>query len=199
MSVPPAHDRKRDLLFELSRDQGGFFTTQQAGDIGITTPYLNFYLRAGHILRAGRGVYRLARFPSGDQEDLIPLWLATARDGVFSHETALALHQLSDALPSRVHISLPPSWRRRKLPDGIERHYTGLAATEVWWVGAVPVTAPLRTLEDCAVAHVAPELVRQALRQAQARGMLREAEAAAFKERHGAAYLLDPDRVQDRP
>ena len=32
--------------------------------------------------------------------------------GVFSHDTALALHELSDALPARAHLTLPASWRR---------------------------------------------------------------------------------------
>jgi len=47
-----------------------------------------------------RGVYRLEHFPAGEHEDLVALWLWTDRAGVFSHETALALHGLSDTLPS---------------------------------------------------------------------------------------------------
>lgn len=184
--------RRRDHLYEISEPQHGFFTTRQADEVGITTPYLDHYLRAGHIVRVGRGVYRLSRFPSGDQEDLISIWLATAREGVFSHETALALHQLSDILPSRFHLSLPPSWRRRKLPENIERHYTHIPPSDVSWVGAVPVTAPLRTLEDCAAIHVSPEFLQQALQQARARGLISEAEANNHLQRHARAYLREP-------
>ena len=32
------------------------------------------------------------------------------------------------------------------------------------WIGPVPVTAPLRTLEDCATAHLQPDLLRDAAR-----------------------------------
>lgn len=192
------YEHKRDLLYGLSEPQHGYFTTQQAGAIGITTPYLHHYLRAGHIIRAARGVYRLSRFPPGDQEDLICIWLATGREGVFSHETALALHQLSDILPARLHVNLPPAWRRRKLPTTLERHYTELAPSEVWWVGAVPVTSPRRTLEDCAAAHVSPEHLQQALHQARTRGLIRETEAAGLLERHATAYLPEPRRLQDR-
>ncbi len=42
-----------------------------------------------------RGVYRLVHFPVGDHEDLTAVWLWSEREGVFSHETALALHDLS--------------------------------------------------------------------------------------------------------
>lgn len=189
MGGKSTYEHKRDHLYEVSAAQCGYFTTQQAHEVGITTPYLDHYLRAGHIVRVGRGVYRLSRFPSGDQEDLIYIWLASAREGVFSHETALALHQLSDILPSRIHVSLPPSWRRRKLPAHIERHYAVLAPSDVGWVGAVPVTAPLRTLEDCARVHVSPELLRQALHQARTRGLIRETEATELLQHHASAFL----------
>ena len=189
MTARRIYEPKRDRLYELAVGQQGFFTTRQASEVGVTTPYLDHYLDSGHVVRVGRGVYRLVRFPAGDQDDLIQVWLATAREGVFSHETALALHQLSDILPARIHMILPPAWRRRKYPGDIERHYTDLAPSEVWWIGAVPATAPLRTVEDCIAAHVSPELVRQALHQAQARGILRDTEVSGLRERHGSTHF----------
>lgn len=59
------------------------------------------------MLRVRRGVYRLVHFPAGDHEDLTAVWLWSQHEGVFSHETALALHDLSDVLPSRAHLTLP--------------------------------------------------------------------------------------------
>lgn len=187
-----AYERKKDLLWDLATAHRGYFTAQQATEAGISSPYVEHYLRAGHIVRVSRGVYRLPRFPAGEQEDLIQVWMTTAREGVFSHETALALHQLSDILPSRIHVSLPPAWRRRKLPAHIERHYADLATSDVEWVGAVPVTTPRRTLEDCATVHVSPELLRHALQQARTRGLLREHEASELLQRHASAFLHTP-------
>jgi hypothetical protein len=49
-------------------------------------------------------VLRLAQFPPSDHEDLVPLWLWAQKLGVFSHETALFLHDLSDVLPANRHM-----------------------------------------------------------------------------------------------
>jgi hypothetical protein len=44
------------------------------------------------------------------------------------------------------------------------------------WVNAVPVTSVRRTLGDCAVAGLAPDLLRQAARQALRRGLATKSE-----------------------
>jgi hypothetical protein len=43
------------------------------------------------------------------------------------------------------------------------------------WIGHVPVTSVLRTLQDCAALPLAPELLAQALREAEQRGLARRA------------------------
>ena len=47
--------------------------------------------------------------------------------------------------------------------------------------GPVPVTAPLRTLEDCATAHLQPDLLREAARSALARGLVSRGDLAAVE------------------
>jgi predicted transcriptional regulator of viral defense system len=123
-------------------------------------------------------------FPAGEHEDLVVLWLWSGREGVFSHETALSLHQLSDVMPATRHMTVPLSWegRRVKLPDGIELHFAEVPASQTEWVGAVPVTAPLRTIEDCVAAHVSPERIGQAARQGVERGLF---SSAAVKKVQG--------------
>ncbi len=77
------------------------------------------------MVRVRRGIYRLVHFPASEHEDLVVLWLWAEQAGVFSHETALALHDLSDALPGKVHLTVPASWRRRRLrvPAGLVLHF----------------------------------------------------------------------------
>lgn len=161
-----------DLLMEHIQEQHGFFTGQQAAEAGFSPAVLGYHVRTGRFQRPFRGVYRLTYYPPAEHEDLLVLWLATDREGVFSHETALALHRLSDALPARAHISLPTAWRRRALPDPVERHYALVDERDRAWVGPLPVTSPARTLRDCIAAHTSPELVAQAFKQAVARGLL---------------------------
>ncbi len=163
-----------DTLFEVAQGQDGYFTTGQAAQAGYSRPLLHKYLAGGKVVRARRGIYRIVHFPVSDREDLVILWLWTEQVGVFSHETALALHDLSDALPGKVYMTLPSSWRRRRLrvPEGLVLHFADLADADRASSSAVPVTAPLRTLEDCLEANVAPDLVRQAIHQARQRGLI---------------------------
>ncbi|MFW5877456.1 MAG: hypothetical protein ACOCXM_12030 [Myxococcota bacterium] len=44
------------------------------------------------------------------------------------------------------------------MPDGVVLHYGDVPESQRSWHGPVPVTAPLRTLEDCAAEHPPPEL-----------------------------------------
>jgi predicted transcriptional regulator of viral defense system len=172
MSSTTPTEPNEDLLLETVQEQHGFFTGQQAAQAGYSPALLSYHVRTGRFQRPFRGVYRLALYPSDEHEDLLILWLATDQEGVFSHETALSLHQLSDALPARAHISLPKTWKRRALPDLAERHYALVDERDRAWVGPLPVTSPACTLRDCITAHTSPELVAQAFKQSLARGLL---------------------------
>src|SRR3989475_10509178 len=96
-----------DRLYQAALAEEGHFPTQQALDAGYSSQLLVKYLDSGKIIRVRRSVYRLKHFPPGQQEDLVALWLWSDRAGVFSHETALMLHELSDVLPARAHLTLP--------------------------------------------------------------------------------------------
>jgi len=163
-----------DELFDRAAGQEGLFSTAQAAEAGYSPQLLQKHLRAGRIRRVRRGVYRLVHFPAGEHEDLVAVWLWSDRAGVFSHETALALHGLSDALPAQVHLAVPATWagRRLRVPLGVRLAFAEVPAADRAWVGPVPVTAVRRTLADCREAGVAPDLVEQAVRQAGERGLV---------------------------
>ena len=115
------------------------------------------------------------------------LWLWSDREGVFSHETALALHQLSDALPASIHMSFPLRWKARRMryPSSITPSFSDVGKAERSWVGPIPVTSPFRTIKDCRTAHVEPNLVGQAISEALERGLIRT-EALDDLEREAA-------------
>lgn len=163
-----------DKLFQAAEGQAGLFTAGQAEQAGLYRQLLRRYVEHGRVRRLRRGIYRVVHFPSTDHEALAELWLWTNRVGVFSHETALSLHDLSDVLPKRVHATVPAEWHNRRLrvPPGLVLHYAALATNERAWVGPVPVTTPERTLVDCVRDHVAPDMVAQAISQAGARGLV---------------------------
>ncbi|HYH97284.1 type IV toxin-antitoxin system AbiEi family antitoxin domain-containing protein [Hyalangium sp.] len=161
-------------LYEVASAQDGYFSTRQAGTAGYLSQLLLKHIRGGRIARVRRGVYRLVHYPAGEHEDLTIVWLWSEQAGVFSHQTALALHGLSDVLPAQIHLTIPAAWRNRRfrVPGDVVLHHGDVAVDEEEWFGAVPVTSPQRTLEDCAEVMLAPDLVHDAFEQAAARGLI---------------------------
>jgi predicted transcriptional regulator of viral defense system len=166
-----------DRLFETAGAQDGYFTTRQAADAGYSSQLLLKHIRAGRVARTRRGIYRLVHFPAGEHEDLVTIWLWSERAGVISHQTALALHGLSDALPAHVHLTLPSAWRCRRfrVPADVVLHHADVPPEDRTWFGAVPTTNPRRSLNDCAREGLSPELLRQAAQQALRRGLVTKA------------------------
>ena len=171
-----------DQLYDTAAAQAGHFTTAQAAASGYSSPLLHKHLASRRLARVRRGVYRLVHFPLTEHEQLVVSWLWAEQAGVFSHETALALHDLSDVLPASIHMTLPQSWRQRRLrvPDGVVLHYAVVDERDRSWMEAVPITSPERTLRDCIDAHASPDLVRQAIEQACQRGLVSKQEGLSL-------------------
>lgn len=163
-----------DRLFETAAAQEGLFTTRQAAEAGYSPQLLVHHVRSGNLLRFRRGIYRLVHFPAGEHEDLVAAWLWSDQAGVISHQSALALLELSDTLPARIHLTLPEAWRRRRLrvPSDLVVHHADVPSSDRSWSGAIPITTPRRTLNDCAEAGLSPEFLRQAAVEALERGLV---------------------------
>ncbi len=170
--LEPDPKPNQEALAGVAAGQGGLFSTSQAEQSGYSRALLAHHVSRGAFTRVGRKVYRFTHFPADEQQELIAIWLATDQKAVFSHETALALHGLSDVLPSRIHVTLPTSWRRRRLGANVVAAFDGVPETDRVWVGAVPVTNVRRTLRDCAASGVQFEFIEAAVNQALDRGLL---------------------------
>jgi predicted transcriptional regulator of viral defense system len=120
---------------------------------------------------------------AGDNEDLVVVWLWTEGQGVFSHETALMLHGLSDALPARAHMTLPEEWRSRRLriPEGVIPYFAPVPESDWTWHGAVHVTTVSRTLIDCMNKPSQPDFVRDAYEEAADRGLIQRGSLPAVQ------------------
>jgi predicted transcriptional regulator of viral defense system len=173
--VPAPSRPDWDALYRTAEAQGGYFSTAQAAEAGYSSPLLAKYLRNGRVRRVRRGVYRLVHFPAGEHEDFVELWLWSQHTGVLSHDTALMLHGLTDALPARVHMTVPRVWSRRHLvsiPSVLVLHFDDLATTDRTWIGAVPVTAPARALRETLDAGGDPDAIAAAAAHALERNLV---------------------------
>ena len=127
-----SHREATQRLFDLAQQQQGFFTTKQAKLAGFAENTHPYHVQAGNWVREHRGIYRLAQFPLSDGPDLA-LWSLWSRnrkeeiEGVFSHQTALSLHELSDLNPAKLHMTVPKHFRRSsRVPGILVLQYTDL-------------------------------------------------------------------------
>lgn len=194
MKKSPKESQAR--LFSIAETQGGFFTAKQAEAAGFDRTHHAYHVRAGNWQRAHWGIYRLVRFPPPERSDLI-LWSLWSRNrtgdpqGVYSHQTALSLSDLSDLMPARLHLTVPRAFRRQAaIPPALVLHYEDLPATEIEERQGYRVTRVIRTLIDVSrCPEVSEESVTQAFDEARARGLITGGDVARHRDRL-PAYLF---------
>lgn len=158
-----------EVLYPVAERQGGYLTTSQARDLGVSHQQLYYLSRSGSIERVAHGIYRLKRFPSQPFEDVIVATLWAGEGAVASHETALAVYGLTDAMPPVIHVTVEGRSRGRK--RGVAVHNAPLREGERSMRGGVPVTSPARTIRDVA-ARYGTDVAAEAAREAVARGVI---------------------------
>ena len=180
-----------DKLYPIAEAQAGYFTTHQAADAGVERSRLSRHAAAGRVQRIRRGVYRLTHFPGSRHEDLFIAWLETGPHSLISHDSALALYDLSDALPAAIHLTVPRTASRRR--RGLRLHTNQISKQEITTFEGLPVTTVARTIADVARAGLAGELVEQAVQQALARGLVQpdELRTAARSNGRRVSQLID--------
>lgn len=140
-------------LYEIADSQDGYFTAKQAAAVGYSTRMQTYHVQAGDWEREWRGIYRLRFYPNPRPDDLM-VWYLWSSDrsgkpeGVYSHDTALELHELSTWTGKRLHMTVPKGFKRRSVPEPLRLHMTELRHFEITQVGKVAVTTVIRTFLD---------------------------------------------------
>ena len=186
-SSPPSERQKE--LYQLAESQGGYFTAKQAAALGYASNKRIYHVRAQNWIREHRGIYRLALFPELERPDLI-LWWLWSRDrsdrptGVFSHQTALSLHDLTDANPAKLDLTVPEHFRRGvPIPEVLRLHYGDVAAEDREILHGVPVTNAMRAILDVWIEGSIPKpVLREAFREAMKRGTITKSQVATSQK-----------------
>jgi predicted transcriptional regulator of viral defense system len=160
-----------DRLYPVAEAQLGYFTTRQAEEIGVDRRYLTHHLRSRNLERVERGIYRLRHYPSHRFEDVMTAVLWVGEGSAASHDTALAIYGLADAMPSVIHVTVDRRFRGER--PGVIVHKARLSKEDVTNREGIPVTTPLRTLADVAMDRSVAEA---AASEALDRGLVRKAQ-----------------------
>ncbi|HSW86251.1 MAG TPA: type IV toxin-antitoxin system AbiEi family antitoxin domain-containing protein [Rhabdochlamydiaceae bacterium] len=175
----------KDLLFQIADTQQGYFTSQQAEECGFVRTNFHRFLASKQWIKELRGIYRLAHYPLTQRPELV-LWSLWSRDkqgkvqGIWSHATALDIYELSDAMPAKMHMTVPKRFRRSiNIPKMLVLHFADLPEIEVQRQQGYLVTTPLRTIVDVTEeSKLSEELIVQAIQDAIKQGLILHTELA---------------------
>jgi predicted transcriptional regulator of viral defense system len=168
MPADPAELRR--AIHGVAMRQAGYFTAAQALAAGYSYQAQKHHVDHGNWTRVDRGLFRLPGWPVR-QDDAFVLWRLWSRDrGVVSHESALTVHDLGDANPSLVHLTVPPGFRARH--PAVRVHVAALPPADAEDLEGYRITTVERTLLDLAAGDTSQEQLEVALADAMTRGVV---------------------------
>lgn len=194
-------------LYAIAESQNGHFTAKQALAAGYSNRMQSYHVKNGDWVKEARGIFRLDSFPLvADSEVMIwYLWSSDRKgqpQGVYSHETALALHRIISWNAKRLHITVPPAFQRMVVPSVIHLHKKRLSPEEVESRFGIRYTNILRTMLDLIQDGGRS---RKSLREALSRAMDRKiilpaqiAKAPLTLEDHDALFSLVEEVAEKR-
>jgi len=140
-------------LQSIITQKGGIVTTAQANEVGISNERLRLLVKSGDLERVNFGVYILP------DEISDKMYIAQLRRPkiIYSHETALFLHDLTDRDPISYTVTVPTGYNASRLrDDGFtvftikrELHEIGVTKLATMFGNSVMVYDLERTICDC--------------------------------------------------
>jgi len=140
-------------LQDTLSENGGIITTTGANAIGISNERLRLLANAGELERVAHGVY------ISPDEFLDRMYVVGLRrlKIIYSHETALFLHGLTDRDPVSYTVTVPTGYSATRLrADGMnvftikrELHDVGIEQAKTLFGNTVTVYGLERTICDC--------------------------------------------------
>ena len=131
----------------VAADQAGYFTAAQALQVGYSYQAQKFHVDHGNWQRVDRGLFRIPEWPTDD--DYFVRWTVWSRGvAVVSHLSSMAWHQLGDANPDRLHVTVPKAFRRTD--PALVIHREDVPAVDIEDHGNFRITTPLRCVAEFA-------------------------------------------------
>jgi len=98
---------EKAIVRQLLTQGNGMFAASQATEAGLHRQQLAGFVKTGILERADRGIY----ISPGGLDDALFWMQQRASKIVYSHETALFLHRITDRTPIRYSITVPSSYK----------------------------------------------------------------------------------------
>ncbi len=140
-------------LQSVLNQNGGILTTAQANEVGVSNERLRLLVHSGDLERVTTGIYVL---PDEFTDKMFIVQLRRPKI-IYSHETALFLHELTDRDPISYMVTVPTGYNPTRLrEDGFtvftikrELHEIGVTKLTTMFGNSVTVYDMERTICDC--------------------------------------------------
>ena len=116
-------------------------------------------------------------------------------EGVYSHQTALSIHGLSDVNPAKLHMTVPIAFRRTATtPKILVLHRSSLSKNDVEHRHGFAVTRPLRTVADLTLSDsVSRDIIEQALKEGRRGGLITKREIVELEGKEKLWWIVNAD------
>jgi predicted transcriptional regulator of viral defense system len=121
---------------QILKSRHGILLTSDLANFDIPRTYLSILIQNGEIERVSRGVYRAVT----SIEDELFSFQARYKSSIYSHETALYFHDLTDRTPLSYSISVPVGYHSISLK--ISGHKIFYVNRDLFDLGVILIKSP---------------------------------------------------------
>ncbi|MGI5274542.1 type IV toxin-antitoxin system AbiEi family antitoxin domain-containing protein [Nonomuraea sp. CA-218870] len=189
-------DKPRVRLWRRAARQRGYFTAAQALEDGYSYQSQYFHVHRGNWIRVDRGVYRFREFtdlPAGEEDHLVRWALWSQGLAVVSHATALGVHDLGIANPTKIHLTVPPGFRRRN--QAVALHTDELPVDQIEEREGFRVTRPVRAVAETAADGADQDVIDSAVTELLDRGVATKNQLLRAAQQAGPRAELAVERA----
>jgi len=127
---------QEEVLFQYLERNNGILKTSELTRMGVDRVTLTRMIRKGIIERVARGLY----IDTNNFEDSYYIFQYQCSKAVFSHETALYFHDLTDRTPIKIMATIPSGYNTKFIKN--KDYEFSYLKSELYEIGKIKVKTP---------------------------------------------------------
>jgi len=134
---------KFDLIKKYANEKNGYITAKDIVDLGVSKQSVANYVKEARLEKVKHGIYIL---PEVFEDRMFTIQLSSPK-AIFSHETALFLHDLTDRDPLYYVATVPRKYNATHLKKQNMQVYS--IKPELYLIGEMQMETPYRNFITC--------------------------------------------------
>lgn len=135
--------KQEDLIKKYIKENNGILKTSELVKMGVDTITLTRLVKKGKIERVARGLY----IDTNVFEDSYYVFQYQCTKAIFSHETALYFHDLTDRTPIKIMSTIPSGYNTKFIKN--KNYQFSYLKEELYQLGKIEVLTPFGNKVYC--------------------------------------------------